>query len=127
MSDEIGRLPEDENSPNPIDQAVGANALPDDYVLVFDSPDYETGEIVCATLAAQGIHAIMKHPQLGPAGGLLPPLGINWSHAIYVAPADLGTARQMLAAQEPSEAELAAEQAADPTTIEEAERRVRDA
>ena len=127
MSDESVRIPEDPNSPNPIDRAVGSNALPDDYVMVFDSPDYEIGEVVCATLAAQGIHAVMKHPLVGLAGGMLPPIGNNLSHAIYVSPADFEVARQLLAEQQPTEEELAAEQAADTTTLEDAERNIRNA
>lgn len=103
------------------------NAIPDGYVPVFDSPDFETGEIVCATLVAAGIDAIMQNPTVGPAANALPFLGNTWSHAVYVPPDSAEAARGILAAPPLTEDELAAEQAADPTTLEEAENTVRDA
>jgi hypothetical protein len=112
---------------NPIDLAPGLSALPDGFVPIYDSPDFETAEIVCATLAAQGIHAVMQNPTPGPASNALPFLGNTWSHGVYVAPEDAEVARALLLEPAPSEDELAAEQAADPTTLEEAEKNVRNA
>jgi hypothetical protein len=127
LSDET--LPSEEYSEeqNPIDVDPGVNALPPDYVLLVDPPNYETAEIILATLAAEGIHGVMDNPAPSPAGNVIPSLGIAWSHAIYVAPEDFDIAREVLAASQPSEEELAQEQAADPTTLSDAEREVRDA
>jgi hypothetical protein len=127
MSDEIESGIERRDEANPIDRDPGLIVVPDDYVLAYDSPDYETGEVVCATLASQGIHAVMYNPTPGPATNTLPPLGNTWSHAVYVAPYDLEAARALLSAPTPTEAQLTAEEAADPTTLEEAENNVRNA
>ena len=127
MSDETTRTTNPQSEAGAVERAVSVNGVPDGYVLVYDSPDYETGEVVCATLASQGIHAVMKNPMLGPATNLLPPLGNTWSHAVFVAAADEETARMLLAQESPTEEDLAAEQAADPMTLEEAEQSVRDA
>lgn len=126
MSDETVREEENQVAINPVDDESGL-VVPPDYVLLFDSPDFETGEIVCATLASQGIQAVMQNPTLGPGANALPPLGQTWSHAVYVAPSDFAAAQELLSTASPSEEELAAEQAADPTTLEEAENSVRNA
>lgn len=105
----------------------GNQAIPQDYVLLCDPPDYETAEIILATLASAGVHAVMENPSLGPADNFLPPLGASWSHAIHVAREDIETARAIVDASPPTDEELAAEQAADPTTLDEAERNVRNA
>lgn len=117
----------DQNDTDREETASSANILPDDYVPVYDSPDYETGEVICATLAAQGLHAVMQNPTLGPAANVYPALGLTWSHAVYVPPDEVEAARSILSAQQPTEEELAAEQAADPTTLEEAEANIKNA
>ena len=122
----IGPL-ESDNMQNPIDLDPGLQVIPSDYVLVMDAPDFETAEIVCATLAAEGIHAVMQHSTPNPGSNLLPALGNTYSRAVYVAPSNAEAALALLAASAPSEEELAAEQAADPTTLEEAENNVRNA
>ena len=109
------------------DIAPEANILPSDYVPVFDSPDYEAAEIVCATLASEGIHGVMQNPLPNPGSNELAPLGMTWSHAVYVPPDEVEAARAILNAPPPTDEELAAAQAADPTTIEEAEAAVKDA
>ena len=109
------------------DVAPGANILPEDYVPIYDSPDFETGEVICATLAAEGIYAVLQNPTPGPATNALPPLGMTWSHAVYVAPEDVEAARAILNAPQPTEEELVAEQASDPTTLEEAEANIKNA
>ncbi len=126
MSDETGQS---EGLEPPGQEALerAVAPIPDEYVLAYDAPDYETGEIVCATLIAEGIHAIMANPEIGPAANVIPALGNTWTHSVYVAPGDLESARQIISATPPSEEELAAAQAADPTTLEQAEKNVRDA
>ena len=126
MSDETPRA-EDLEPPSAAVLERAGIPIPDDYVLAYDAPDYETGEIVCATLIAESIHAVMANPDLGPGANALPALGNTWSHAVYVAPGDLELARAILSTPPPSEEELAAEQAADPTTLEQAEKNVRNA
>jgi hypothetical protein len=127
VSDETLPKTDVPDSFNPADDEAGGNVIPDDYVAVFDPPDFEVGEIVCATLTSAGIHALMVHPARGPASTALPFLGNTWSHTIFVAPEDVEAARALLAASPPSEEELAAAQAADTTTLEEAERKARNA
>lgn len=127
MSQDATNRTEPAELPNPVDREPELNAIPPTYVLLCDSPDFETSEILCATLAAQGIHSVMQNPTEGPAANMLPFLGNTWSHAIYVAPGDLEAARAIITAPGPSEEELAAEQASDPTTLEQAERNVRNA
>ncbi len=126
MSNNTPRADELESAgPSVVDGAIGQ--IPDDYVLAYDAPDYETGEIVCATLIAEGINAVLANPELGPGSNALPALGNTWSHAVFVAPGDLEAATRILATPPPTEEELAAEQAADPTTLEQAEKNVREA
>jgi hypothetical protein len=103
------------------------NAIPDNFVLAFDAPDLESAEIVLATLAAAGLHAAVANPELGPGSGALPHLGNTWSHGVFVAPDELESALAILSGPPPSEEEFAAAQAADPTTLEQAEKSVRNA
>ncbi|HLJ54306.1 MAG TPA: hypothetical protein VKT77_04650 [Chthonomonadaceae bacterium] len=105
---------------------TSGSPIPDNYVLAFDAPDFESGEIVCATLVGAGLHAVLANPELGPALNALPALGNTWSHGVFVAPGELDTALAVLGSST-SEEELAAEQAADPTTLEQAENSVRNA
>ncbi len=126
MRDEKSGAPQNHVSAEPADTYVDANLVPPGYMLASDSPDYETGEIIVATLTAAGIHAVMQNPNRGPASNALPFLGNTWSHAVYVPPGDLEAARTVLSSAVPTEEELTQEQAADPTTLEEAERSVRD-
>lgn len=102
-------------------------------VLVANAPDQQTAEIIVATLEAAGIPAFFLHDDtgavfmIGPAEGMLPPYGLNWNLDIAV-PADREQeALALLQAAGPTEEELIAEEEADPTTLEEAERRVREA
>ena len=127
MSDE--ELPSDEivDDENPVDLDPGLKAIPSDYVMLIDPPDFETSEILLATLAASGIHGVMENPVPSPADNTFPPLGISWSHAIWVSPDDFEAAQAVLAESQPTEEDLAAEQAADPTTLSEAERDVKNA
>ncbi len=126
MSDETGSG-EIVDSPDPEALKKSTATIPDDYVLAYDAPDYETGEIVCATLIAEGLHAMLANPELGPGASAIPSIGLTWSHAVYVPPDELEAALKILSTPPPTEEELAAEQAADPTTLEQAEMNVRDA
>lgn len=100
--------------------------LPEEMVLIYDAPDQSTAELVCATLEAAGIAAVVAHTTMGPAVGVLPYLGLGWSRSVSVPLSQVEAARAVLQADMPSEAELIAEQEADPLTLEEAEARVRD-
>jgi Putative prokaryotic signal transducing protein len=97
----------------------------EDLVLIFDAPDQTTAEVVCATLQAAGIHAILQNENQGPASGMLPYMGLADARGVLVAREDAEAATALLQAQEPTEEELTAEVDADPTSLEEAEARVK--
>ncbi len=99
----------------------------DEMVLIYDAPDQSTAEIVCATLQAAGIRATVQSPHRGPAAGMMPYLGLSDARGVLVAPTDVPAARAVLGALEPTEEELAAEEEADPMSLEEAEARVKEA
>lgn len=102
------------------------NQVEDDLILVYDAPDLQSGEIVRATLEAAGIHAVIQNARLGPGDGEMTFLGMAWGHSVYVASADVEAAREVLNTPQMSEEELAAQEEADPMTLEEAEARVKD-
>lgn len=95
------------------------------FVLVYDAPDQVTSEVVCATLQAAGIHAIVQNQHAGPAAGMLPYLGLGFHRGVLVPASEINAARVLLAAQELTEEELAAEMEADTMSLEEAEERVK--
>jgi len=107
--------------------APGGNILPENPVLVYDAPTIEAADIVCATLAAAGIPATVLNAERGPAEGMMPYLGFTWAHGVFVAPSNVEAARAILNTPAPTEEELTAEEEADPTTLAEAEARVKDA
>ena len=98
---------------------------PEEMVMVYDAPDQESAAIVCATLQAAGIEAILQHQNVGPASGLMPYLGLAWGRGVAVPASQVEAAQALLQSQEPTEAELIAEEEADPLTLEEAEARVK--
>ena len=94
---------------------------------IANAPDQQTAEMIVATLEAAGIPALLQHDTIGPAEGLLPHLGLAWNRGVAV-PADREQeALALLQSIEASEDELVAEEEDDPTTLEEAEARVRNA
>ena len=97
----------------------------EDLVKVYDAFDQSTAEAVCATLQAAGIRAILSSGWAGPATAAMPNLGVANARGVLVAASDAPAARALLDAQQPSEEELAAEEEADPTTLEEAEARLK--
>lgn len=94
-------------------------------VLVFDAPDQATAELVCATLQAAGIHAVLQNQHSGPASGWLNYLGANYGRGVLVPHSQADAARSLLVEQAPTEEEIAAAAAADTTTTEEAEENLR--
>jgi len=102
-------------------RTVGTNET---FVLVYDAPDHSTAELVCATLQAAGFRSVLQNPS-GPAAGLMPYLGLADSRGVLVPASDADAARALLAAEEPTEEELAAEAESDPLSLEEAEARVK--
>ena len=97
----------------------------ENLVRIYDAPDQTTAEIVCATLQSAGIPAVVQNHYRGWAAGMLPHLALADSRGVLVAPSDAAAARELLAGQEPTEEELAAEAEADPTSLEEAEAQVK--
>ena len=94
-------------------------------VLVYDAPDQTTAELVCATLQAANLRAVVQNQYVGPAAGMLSYLGNTYSRGVLVPASEADTAHALLAAQEPTEEELAAEVEAGTMTLEEAEARVK--
>jgi hypothetical protein len=94
-------------------------------VLVYDAPDQTTAELVCATLQAAGMQAVVPHRYMGPAAGMLPYLGLTYRRGVLVPASEADASRALLAAQELTEEELAAEVEADTMTLEEAEAHVK--
>ena len=94
-------------------------------VLVYDAPDQTTAELVCATLQAAGMRAVVQNQYAGPAAGMLPYLGLAYSRGVLVPASEAEAARALLAAQEPTEEEFEAEVEADTMTLEEAEAHVK--
>jgi len=107
-------------------EVSAATNLPEEMVLIYDAPDQTTAELVCATLEASGITAVVAHTTEGQASGILPYLGLGWSRSVSVPASQVEEAHAVLQANMLPEAELIAEEEADPMTLEEAEARVRD-
>jgi hypothetical protein len=95
------------------------------YALVYDAPDQATAEMVCATLLAQGLRAVVQNEHRGPAAGWLNYLGTSYGRGVLVPVSEADAAQAILAAQEPTEEEIIEAMEADGTTIEEAEARVK--
>ena len=96
----------------------------EDYVIAYEAPNPVTAELVCATLRAEGLRAILQHMYPAPAAGWLNYLG-KYGQGVLVPASEAEAARIVLAAQEPTEEELVEEFESQLNTIEEAETRVR--
>ena len=118
---EIANMPDN----SPTDESM-ETTMPEEMVSIYDAPDQVTAELIWATLKEAGIEAIIPHTTIGPASGLLPPLGLAWSRDVSVPASQVEAARAVLDAELPREAELIAEEEADSLTLEEAEERVRN-
>lgn len=97
-------------------------------VLVYTPANNEEADVVRATLAAAGIPALLQSPSvttvMGAVDAVTRDTGIL---SIFVASSHLEAARALLNTPALSDAELTAEEEADPTTLEEAEARVKNA
>ncbi len=97
-------------------------------VLIFVPGTNEEAEVVRATLEAAGIRATFQSGTINPYFGALDtPMRDAAGMGIFVAPSQVEAARLLLSEEAPTEEELAAEEAADPKTLEEAEAEVRNA
>lgn len=118
-----------EDNPDVAAAGTGANATPASHaepILIFDAPTEEEAEVVRATLEAAGIHAFLQNPNPSAGAGMLAEtVGDTWSNGVFVAASDVEAARAILNAPPPSDAELTAEEESDPTTLEEAEARIK--
>ncbi len=124
----------DPNIETDIDHPYQADAAPVPYdtqeegVLIFEAMTGEEAEVVRATLSSAGIPIYQSGDTTNPYfGNIDGTIDKAWVHRIYVAPSNFEAARALLGAAFPTEAELTAEEEADPTTLEEAEARVRNA
>jgi hypothetical protein len=105
-----------------------ANVSGEELVLVAEAPTSEEGEVMRVTLEAAGIPCFLQSTTASSfSEGIDANVGRLWSHGVFVAPSNVEAARAILSASPLTEEELAAEEAADPTTLEEAEARVKDA
>ena len=118
-----------EENPDVIAAADGlaANDTHGDPVLIFEAATGEEAEVIRATLSAAGIPTYQPGETANPYFGAIDGnIDSAWTHHLYVAPSNVEAARALLSASNPTEAELVAEEEADPTTLEEAEARVRN-
>jgi hypothetical protein len=91
---------------------------------VFQASTQEELEIVRATIEAAGIRAFLNQAAPDPVVGALDPsVGPAWRRGVYVHPSDADDARALINDIPITEAELDAEEQADPTTLLEAEKR----
>lgn len=105
-----------------------ANDLHADPVLIYEAVTGEEANVVRTTLASAGIATFQPGDTANPYFGAIDAnVDSVWMHHIYVAPSNVEAARALLNAAVPTEEELAAEAEADPTTLAEAEARVRNA
>jgi hypothetical protein len=95
-----------------------------EHVLIFDAPNQTTAELVCATLQAAGLHAVLLNERAAAASGWLNYL-MTWGLGVLVPASEAEAARAVLKEREPTEEEILADMEADGTSIEEAEARVR--
>ncbi len=126
----MSNLPED----NPdvvaaVSTGPGAPSAHAEPVLVFRAASNEEAEVVRATLEAAGIPATLQLPNVSAGTGLLTETvgGDTWSEGIYVSPSNVEAALAILNTPPPSEAELTAEEEADPTRLEDAEAQIKNA
>lgn len=105
--------------------SLSQDNLPEDLVLVHSAPNDESARIVKAALEAAGILAWLQHPDGLPGAGLLPHLAVGWSYGVLVHQNDKERADEVLVGSMPTEEELIAEEEADPTSLEEAEKRLK--
>ena len=97
-------------------------------VLVFSPKTQEEADIVRATLEAEGIPAFLRNPNTQAGMSIVAEnVDTNWVNGIYVSTSYAEAAQALLNAPMPTEAELTAEEEADPTTLAEAEAAVKDA
>ena len=107
---------------------AAANDPHADPVLIFEAATGEEAEMIRATLSAAGIPTYQPGDTANPYFGAIDAnVDSIWMHHLYVAPSNVEAARALLSAATPTEEELIAEEEADPTTLEEAEARVRNA
>jgi hypothetical protein len=93
-------------------------------VRVFQASTQEEAEVIRATLEAAGISAFLSQQSPSPVVGAIDPgVGSAWALGIYVSPADESAAREIINTLPASDEELDAEEQADTTTLQEAERR----
>ena len=97
----------------------------EEFVMVYDSPDQATAEMVCATLQAAGLRAVIQNERVGPAAGWLSYLGGEFGRGVFVSALDVVAANTLLLDLEPTEEEILAEMEAHGMTTEEAEAQVK--
>jgi hypothetical protein len=107
---------------------TAANDPHADPVLIYEASTGEEAEMIRATLAAAGIPTFQPGDTANPYFGAIDAnVDSVWMHHLYVAPSNVEAARALLNTSAPTEEELIAEEEADPTTLEEAEARARNA
>ncbi len=108
--------------------AAGATFVGNEPVLIFTAMDNEEADVVRATLAAAGIPAMLQSASVTTVMGAVDAVTRDTHNlGIVVAPSHVEAARALLNAPALTEEELAAEAAADPTTLAQAEAEVRKA
>lgn len=124
MSDSSNFNPDVESALEPNTSVYSDN----EPVLVYEASTTEEFEVVRATLEAAGIPAYLKSQTVNPFFGAIDEfVDTLWHNGIYVSSANVEAAQTLLNAPPPSDEELIAQEEADPTTLEEAEERVKHA
>ncbi len=97
-------------------------------VLVYEASNTEEFEVVRASLEAAGIPAFLKSQTVNPVFGAIDEfVDTLWHNGIYVSPANVEAAQTLINAPALSDEELIALEEGDPTTLAEAEERVKHA
>ena len=105
--------------------SAGATFVGNEPVLIFTAVDNEEADVVRATLAAAGIPALLQSASVTAVMGAVDSVTRDTHNlGIVVAPSHVEAARALLNAPALTEEELAAEAAADPTTLAQAEAEV---
>jgi hypothetical protein len=99
--------------------------IDEELILIYDAPNQTTAELVCATLQAAGLRAVLQHEYGSPASGWMNHIWTNRGKGVGVPASEVEAAQAILADQEISEEELLNEMEMDGMTLEEAEARVK--
>lgn len=107
--------------------SASATLVGSEPVLIFTAMDNEEADVVRATLAGAGIPALLQSASVTTVMGAVDAVTRDTHNlGIFVTPSHVEAARALLNGPALTEEELAAEAAADPMTLAQAEAEVRN-